>query len=245
MYFSTLAELVGFYADEEWRHIKILNHFYVNTDNDDVLKRHRDWVEWKSHGYGDREFHWLHKLLVDSMPQSFKFLEIGVFKGQVVSLIQLLANREGKDVSTFGITPLSGVQDNVCASHGESDYYQDIKTIHDVFSLDFNKLTIIKGLSQDQDVIEKAKSYAEYDMIYIDGNHEYNPVLTDIANYSPMLKIGGYLIMDDSSNYLRIPNCRWKGVEQVSMAVRDSLEKNDGFKHLAAVGHNRIFLKLK
>jgi len=245
MYFSTLPELIGFYSDEEWKHIKILNHFYVNTDNDDLLKSHRDQVEYMQLGFGDREFSWLWKLLVDIMPQSFKALEIGVYKGQVISLWSLLAERENKDAQIFGITPLSGIQDEICAAHEDLNYYQEIKNTFNVFNLDFNQLTIIKGLSQDKYIIEEAKKYSEYDIIYIDGNHSYQGVVDDLNNYCSMLKIGGYLVCDDSSNYTTLPYYRFKGIETVSRACRDILYNNDQFKHLASVGHNNIFLRLK
>ena len=32
-----------------------------------------------------------------------------------------------------------------------------------------------------------------YDVIYIDGNHDYNNILTDIKNFLPRVKSGGYI----------------------------------------------------
>jgi predicted O-methyltransferase YrrM len=34
-------------------------------------------------------------------------------------------------------------------------------------------------------------------MVHIDGNHDYTKVESDIRNYVPKLKVGGFLIIDD------------------------------------------------
>ncbi len=55
--------------------------FARNVNMIPALRAHRDFVDKYDHGYGDRPFGYLWKLLVEQMPRDFKFLEIGVFKG--------------------------------------------------------------------------------------------------------------------------------------------------------------------
>ncbi len=51
-----------------------------------------------------------------------------------------------------------------------------------------------------------------FDYVYIDGEHSYNAVLSDLTNYLPKIKVGGLLIGDDYG---------WEGIEP---AVKDFLE---------------------
>jgi hypothetical protein len=41
------------------------------------------------------------------------------------------------------------------------------------------------------------------DYVYIDGEHSYDAVMTDLASYFPKVRVGGHLIGDD---------CGWSGV---------------------------------
>ena len=63
-----------------------------------------------------------------------------------------------------------------------------------------------------------------------------------------MLDIGGYLIMDDASNDLQIPDglirLNWRGLEDVTKAVNDVLDTDERFKLLFAVGHNKIYQRI-
>ena len=85
-------------------------------------------------------------------------------------------------------------------------------------------------------------------MLYIDGCHDYEIVVSDIKNYCPMVKKDGFIIIDDSANYLDMPKgvirMDWFGLEDVSNAVRDTIEQDENYKHLFACGHNRIWQKL-
>jgi hypothetical protein len=62
-------------------------------------------------GFGEHAFCWNWQLIVDAMPQSFKFLEIGVYKGRTLGVIQLLASQMKKECEIYGITPLTNVGD--------------------------------------------------------------------------------------------------------------------------------------
>lgn len=50
-------------------------------------------------------------------------------------------------------------------------------------------LYLVQGLSQDPEVIEKARSLGPYDFAFIDGDHRYESVSTDYANYGPLAKV--------------------------------------------------------
>ena len=54
-------------------------------------------------------------------------------------------------------------------------------------------------------VREKSENYYQnikkesIDVLHIDGNHDEEYVTKDIINYLPLVKKGGYIIMDDTS----------------------------------------------
>ena len=241
---SSLNAVANAYRNEIEIHSQILEHFLAAANATPLLKEHRDFVEANQHGFGDREFHWMWKLIVDSMPPSWSFLEIGVYKGQVLSLVQLLSQHMGKICKATGITPLDNSGDtvsNYALKTGE-DYYSLIRLIHERFEVQsWPQTKLIRGFSNDSDVIRMARSNAYYDAIYIDGCHDYEVVVSDINYYAPRVRPGGWLICDDASSLLNMPGHRYVGWEPVSRAVKDVLEPRSDFQHLFAVGHNRVW----
>jgi SAM-dependent methyltransferase len=241
---------------------RIWETFYQKTNEIDYLKNHRDYIERYSFGYGNRPLHYMWKLLVDQMPKKFRFLEIGVFMGQIISLIQLISDNQGKEPAIWGIGPLTAAGDKY-SQHPNINYKRAIKKIYRDFGLNFKNTKIIKGFSQGKLVIKKARKYSPFDIVFIDGCHEYQVVVSDIKNYSDMLKKGGFLVIDDASNYIKTPKyvnpsksllkrafgvgkvAMFSGLKDVSDAIRDILDKDRRFAHLFACGHDRVWLKIK
>lgn len=227
------------WQDSQEAHQAINNLFLGEVNNHPELKGHRDWVEQNIFGFGERSFHWLHKLLVDEMPKDFTFLEVGVFRGQVLSLYKLLADSQGKKVSRYGITPLDGTD-----GHWESNYTEDIKTIHKQFKLK-QDYKILHGLSTDPEIVKQAQEIP-VDILYIDGGHTYEVVQSDLRNYPQLVKQGGYLVIDDACNNMNMPFGFFQGIEPVTRAVLEweKTESGKGFEFLFNVVHNKIYRKL-
>lgn len=53
------------------------------------------------------------------------------------------------------------------------------------------------------------------DLLHIDGNHDYESVVTDLKNYLPKLQLGGYLVMDDIN---------WGTIAPLYHDVREQME---------------------
>jgi cyclopropane fatty-acyl-phospholipid synthase-like methyltransferase len=229
---------------DQWENTIECNKSFVERYEQNVnqaphLKKHRDFVEKHVYGFGHRSFHWMWSLLVQQMPRQFRFLEVGVYKGQVVSLIRMLA----PEAHITGVTRLdnfSGVTGKF-PKFPQGDYLQHITNLHDEFDLPMPE--IFSGDSTDQKTHDWVSAQPMYDIVYIDGCHEYPYVVKDLTFYTSRLKVGGYLVIDDSANYLAMPFGYFAGIDDVSKAVRDIIEPDVHYQHLFAVMHNRVFRK--
>ena len=211
----------------------------VNADQE--LKAYRDWIEANIFGFGERCFLWMWNDIIARMPNEFTFMEIGVFRGQILGLVKLLADRQGKKVRRIGITPLDTTD-----GHWESDYEADIKKLHDTFSIanDYELIT----LDSTNPVAINLASQNPPDVLYIDGGHTYEVVKSDLTNYIPILKVGGTLVIDDCNNAIPMPWGYFQGIQSVSLAVDEVLPREGSteyWKHELNLVHNRVLTKLK
>ena len=211
----------------------------VNADKE--LKAYRDWIEANAFGFGERCFLWMWNDIVARMPQEFTFMEIGVFRGQILAIVSLLAERHGKKVRRIGITPL-----DTSDGHWESDYEADIIRLHDVFNIK-DDYELIRLDSTNPNAVKLASNNPP-DVLYIDGGHTYEVVKSDLTNYLPILKVGGTLVIDDCNNAIPMPWGYFQGIQSVSLAVDEVLPRegsNEYWKHELNLVHNRVLTKLK
>lgn len=170
--------------------------------------------------------------------KSPKILEIGVFRGQILCLLSMIAEIQDKKAEIYGITPLDSTD-----GHWESNYAQDIIDLHDRFGQ--KQPVIIKGLSTDKKII--ASSVKEYDIVYIDGGHTYDVVKSDLSVYPYMVEKGGFLIIDDCCNSFDLPFGHFAGINSVTNAVDEFLPPctpNEDFEFLFNVVHNRVYKRI-
>jgi cephalosporin hydroxylase len=211
----------------------------VNADKE--LKAYRDWIEANAFGFGERCFLWMWNEIVKKMPDEFTFMEIGVFRGQILALVSLLAERHGKKVRRIGITPL-----DTSDGHWESDYEADIIRLHDVFNIK-DDYELIRLDSTNPNAIKLASNNPP-DVLYIDGGHTYEVVKSDLTHYLPILKVGGTLVIDDCNNAIPMPWGYFQGIQSVSRAVDEVLPREGSteyWKHELNLVHNRVLTKLK
>lgn len=229
---DSLKDVSSMWADREDIHRQINEGFADRVNADPTLKAYRDWIEERVFGFGERSFLWMWKLLIDEVPEP-NFLEIGVFRGQILGLIRMLS----PDARITGITPLDS-----SGGHWDSDYAADIKLLHDTFG--FRQPDLIKGLSTGEGAYIAAEGAGPYDIIYIDGGHDYATARHDVYKYSSLVKIGGHLVIDDCAHKYKLPDGYFRGIESVSKAV-DELLPNDYYTEVFNVMHNRIFKRVK
>jgi hypothetical protein len=243
---------------------QIYNEFTKKTNDHLFLKEHRDYIEANNLGFGERAFHFMWLLLINEIAEknlNKNILEIGVFKGQVISLWALLGRHLNIDLNITGITPLEGnppAKSSILRSllfriskkyrkdvlsgnlYKDEDYRNIIKGVFDNFGLNLAAVQIIKGFSTDADVLATVAKN-QYAIIYVDGDHTFEGVTADIINYSPLVQKGGFLVMDDAA--CNIPGTAyWKGHKSVSDACE--IIEDSGFINIINVGHNRVYKKI-
>jgi hypothetical protein len=202
------------------------------------LRRHRKYFTRQKRGFGERAFHaaW-YEVITHFEPTTA--LEIGVYRGQVISLWQLIAEKHDIKMNIYGLSPMEDVGDSV-SSYMSLNYEEDIKLNFEKFCDTPPKL--IKALSTDQSAIEFVKSKT-WDLIYLDGGHDLDVVLHDYKLAVDNLRIGGILCMDDSSLFLDFQiDGIFRGHPGPSKVVE--LYARTELRHIMTVGHNNFFVKL-
>src|ERR1043166_6816135 len=137
------------------------------------LTEHREY--FRSRGFGEDAFHVLwHLLFREFRPKNF--LEIGVFRGQTLSLAALLSRVNGAACEVQGISPFSTAGDSVSRYQPGVDYYDDTLRNFSHFNLPAPKL--LRAYSTDPEARALIAGKA-WDVIYIDGNHDSNVARQD------------------------------------------------------------------
>lgn len=231
-------------------HNKYIYDFYTNKTNEiDYLKHHRDTIERDRLGYGDRAFTSMWNDIVDALPNEFSFLEIGVFKGQVITNIALSADKLNKEAVIYGVSPFTSYEAGFLYTNAGS-YKQDVINLFNYFNINIDNIHLIEGLSQDADIITKIENVQPFDIVYIDGDHRYNGVMSDLKIYSKYVKKNGMLIIDDSANNLpHLMNGNepiyFLGIPDVSNACKDFFTENTEWQMTLAVGHNTCWRRVE
>src|SRR3954466_14699016 len=115
---ESLRDPTGFYLD-------CVRYFHQRLPREFV--EHRAYfhnVSGNRRGYGENAFHTLWYLLLQEFKPS-TFLEIGVFRGQTISLVALWAKITGNHCEVRGISPFSTAGDSVSQYRQQLDYYKD------------------------------------------------------------------------------------------------------------------------
>ncbi|HWP34039.1 MAG TPA: class I SAM-dependent methyltransferase [Thermodesulfobacteriota bacterium] len=258
---DSLAARIAAYRNDAAHNEALYREFTRLADAVPFLKRHRDWVEVNRWGYGDRAFHYLWLLLLGDLAATggpVSALEIGVYKGQTISLWALVARECGFDVRITALSPFEGNLPRqprllrrlrmrldrryreACLAgnlHRRDDYLRRCREIFEAFGLDFEAVRVIRGYSNDP-VVAARLAGERFALVYIDGDHSLEVARSDIATYGPLVAPGGYLVMDDAGCFL--PGSGYfKGLETVSVAAEDIPAL--GFENVLNVGHNRVY----
>lgn len=228
----SLTDPTGFYLD-------CFRAFHLNLATE--LREHRKYFTEQRRGFGEDAFHTMWKLLFDR----FKFhdhLEIGVYRGQTLSLVSLLQHQAGIAGKIAGISPFEAAGDSVSTYLGGLDYQAD--TLVNFAHFGLPKPTLCKAYSTDQSALDFIRSQP-WDSIYIDGNHDYEIARSDWDASAASVRIGGIIVLDDSALLTvftppAFATAGHPGPSRIAAEIDASR-----FKEILRVGHNRVFQRLK
>jgi Methyltransferase domain len=254
-------ELVAEYRNTAEHNDAVFAQLTGLTWSDPVLAGHRRYVELNKLGYGDAACHAMWLRLLDNAGRRFghvRALEIGVFKGQVISLWALIGKTWDIDVRIAAITPLAGrpmprsrlarrlramFDGKFREELGSGNFYENddyagiIRELFQRFHLDFTGTTIHRGRSTDQSILSEL-SATTFHVVYVDGDHTFDGARHDFETYGRKVVKGGWLVADDAGCALP-GSAFWNGYETVSRAAHVLPEI--GFRNVVNVGHNRVY----
>jgi hypothetical protein len=222
-------------------YLECLRYFHQQLPGE--LKDHRAYfhnVPRNRRGFGEDAFHVLWFLLFREFRPS-NFLEIGVFRGQIISLAALLARMGGWKCDVFGISPFTAAGDSVSRYREDIDYHSDTLTNFSYFGLPQPQL--VRAVSTDPQARDLVASRS-WEMIYIDGNHDYEVVRKDWEASSESLAPSGVIVLDDSASMTayRPPVFATAGHPGPSRLAQEI--DHGRFCEIIRVGHNRVFQKI-
>ena len=211
-------------------------HYLLPAD----LRKHRKYFSQRQRGFGEEAFHVMWWMLFQQFKPA-KFLEIGVYRGQTLSLAALLQRQLGIEGSVTGISPFASSGDAVSRYRGDVDYQNDTLLNFRHFSLP--QPTLLKAYSTDELAVDVIRQ-GNWDCIYIDGNHDYEVAKADWEVCADSVKLGGLIILDDSAleTAYRPPAFATGGHPGPSQIAREINPTR--FQEILRVGHNRVFQKL-
>lgn len=217
-----------------------MHHYFIYRCLD-LVREHRTYFMKEHRGFGEGAFHamwWL--LLSEFRPQ--RMLEIGIYRGQVISLWALICEKILKQpYEVHGISPFTKQGDSVSNYLDGLDYMGDVIGTFRHWNL--KEPILVKALSTEPPAVDHIKRQ-EWDLIYIDGSHEYEIVLKDYELCRSNLKLGGLLVLDDASigTSFKPPSFSFAGHSGPSRVAQEYAHKE--MKFLGAVGHNNVFQKI-
>ena len=242
-----LAEKRDFSALDDWgRSLSDPTSYYLDCvryfhgpDFPGELKKHRRYFLQDQRGFGEDAFHVMWWMLFREFRPA-RFLEIGVYRGQTISLAALLQRMMQIEGSVTGISPFSPAGDSVSSYKTSIDYLQD--THSNFHAFDLAPPELIKAYSTDHPSTERIRR-ERWDAIYIDGNHDYEITKSDWSTCSASVGAGGIVVLDDAAlgTAYRPPPFATAGHPGPARLAAE-VDRTE-FREILRVGHNRVFQK--
>jgi hypothetical protein len=205
-----------------------------------LIRNHRLYFSKNGRGFGEDAMHGMWWMLLNEFRPK-QLLEIGVYRGQTISLWQLVANSSNLKMEIWGISPLSSLGDEV-SNYADLDYESDIQQNFKRFGL--GTANLLRGLSTDAQS-QAFVANTRWDLIYLDGSHDFEVVKHDFLLASGALENGGILVLDDASLFsdYQPPKGSFAGHPGPSLVARE-ISQHPSFLEIGTCGHNRIYKKI-
>ena len=231
----TIFEVSTHFKDvnQQWRYY----HNYLWNLSPQWLRDHRKFFKQDNRGFGEDAFHAMWYLLLRELKPK-TFLEIGVFRGQVLSLVKLISKNLNFECKVLGVSPFTPLADSV-SKYGDYNYEKDVREFAKIFNCPLSEEELCKALSTDQEAFDRI-SKIKWDLAYIDGNHDYEFVKHDFDLVSKCLSQNGLVVMDDAAlcTTYRPRPYSFAGHAGPSKVVQQALM--NAWQIVAQAGHNLV-----
>jgi hypothetical protein len=215
------------------------NYYFDHFLPADVVE-HRRYFSQKNRGFGEAAFHAMWFFLFEHFRPA-NALEIGVYRGQTITLWKLLSRSFGFTCEISAISPFSSSGD-ACSTYSSTiDYYKDTINNHQHFGLDLPRFCKEFSTAPAAESLIKSLPWS---VIYIDGNHDYEVASHDWKLCSAAVALYGIIILDDSAlnTDYRPPGFSTAGHPGPSKVAAE-IDRNK-FREIFSVGHNRVFQRI-
>jgi len=174
---------------------------------------------FQNESFGENMFTYpeLYREFVNALPDNSTFVEVGSWKGRSISFFVVEVINSGKHIDCFSVDTWKGSAEHQQETNVMNDTLYDLflsntKPIQDHF-------TPIRKPS-----VEASKDFEDesIEIVFIDADHEYEPVKADIAAWLPKVRKGGLIAGHD---YL-LPSTK-KAVDEAfgnSVIFRNAME---------------------
>src|SRR2546421_2714935 len=108
--------------------------YYFDHFLPESIQGHRRYFTQNRRGFGEDAFHALWFLLFQEFRPKHA-LEIGVYRGQTITLWKLLSRHFGFDCAIGAVSPFASAGDSVSRYEEQIDYWEDVRKNHAQFDL--------------------------------------------------------------------------------------------------------------
>ena len=203
---------------------------------------HLRYFSEEARGFMNTGNYWFWRQLLAQFRPS-RMLEIGVYRGQTISLWQLLALELRFQAEITGVSPLSNAGDEI-GQYLDIDYRADIHRNFRRFGLPLPELI---GMRSNDPEVKTAMEKRRLEMIYIDGSHDYEIVKSDLELSLNSLVPSGLIVFDDSmkNSWNSRPSSLLNVGHPGPSRIADEAASDSRLVELGSCGHNRVFQSVK
>jgi len=212
-------------------------HQYHHHRCPQPIRDHKNYFKQDHRGFGEDAFHAMWWLLFREFRPN-NCLEIGVYRGQIISLWALCAKLLNINCNVHGLSPFTDAGDAKSTYSDKIEFYED--TLSHFASWKLSPPILVRAFSTDEMAFRHISETA-WDLIYIDGSHDYEIAISDYKLCRNHLKPDGLLVLDDAGLESRYhpPRFAFAGHEGPSRIARENAAKELQF--LCMIGHNLVF----
>jgi len=214
--------------------------YYFDWFLPESIREHRRYFVANQRGFGEDAFHAMWFLLFQEF-RPVHALEIGVYRGQTITLWKLLSRHFGINCQVGCVSPFTSAGDSVSRYEERVDFHEDMLHNHRHFGIDLPEVCRHYSTAAEARQFVRGR---QWDIIYIDGNHDYSVARQDWDLSVGALAPRGIIVLDDAAldTDFRPPSFATAGHPGPSRLAQE-IDPSQ-FQEILSVGHNRVFQRL-